>query len=512
MITPVLWTLIAVQVGMGGFDTLVHHEVTERLAWRPSQRRELLLHGTRNLIYAVLFLLLGWAEPRGIFALVVIALLVIEVVITLADFVEEDLSRKLPPSERINHTLLALNYGAILVLLVPVLLAWSRRPTGIAATEHGAWSAMATSAALGVALFGLRDLLATGRVERLVPPPARSLANGLAPSTRVLVTGATGFIGRRLCAALSAAGHEVIALTRDARQAENLVPPYRLVTSLDGIADGTRLDAIVNLAGAPIASRLWTRRRRKALVASRVETTQALAALVRRLATPPAVLVNGSAIGWYGLRGDEPLDETAAPGAGFSHDLCATWEAEAAAIGALGVRTVLLRIGLVLGTEAGVLARLLTPFEFGLGGRMGDGRHWMSWIERDDLVRLIVFAIASPSLEGPVNATAPEPVRNAEFTTALARALGRPALLPVPAAPLRLLAGDLARELLLGGQRVVPAKALAVGFVFRHARLAPTLDAILGNEGRRRHRFPRLRSSRRGSGDVGSDRPFRLSH
>ena len=169
MITPVLWTLIAVQVAMGGFDTLVHHEATERLAWRPSQRRELLLHGTRNLIYAVLFLLLGWAEPRGLFALVVVALLVVEMIITLADFVEEDLSRKLPATERINHTLLALNYGAILVLLVPVLLEWSRRATGVAATSHGAWSAMATSAAIGVALFGLRDLFAMSRVERLVP-------------------------------------------------------------------------------------------------------------------------------------------------------------------------------------------------------------------------------------------------------------------------------------------------------------------------------------------------------
>ena len=168
----------------------------------------------------------------------------------------------------------------------------------------------------------------------------------------------------------------------------------------------------------------------------------------------------------------------------------------------------LLRIGLVLGTEAGVLARLLTPFEFGLGGRMGEGRHWMSWIERDDLVRLIVFAISERTLEGPVNATAPEPIRNAEFTTILARALERPALIPIPAAPLRLLAGDLARELLLGGQRVMPAKALAAGFLFRHERLAPTLDAILGNDARRRKRHGSLRARASHSGEG----PFRLSH
>src|SRR5262249_10299434 len=149
VMTPLLWTLIVIQVAMGGFDTLYHHELTERLAWRPSQRHELQLHGIRNLLYAVLFLVLGWLEVYGIFAMIVIAVLVVEIVITLMDFVEEDLSRKLPASERINHTLLALNYGAILALLLPVLFAWAWQASGARFTEYGLLSAFATAAAIG---------------------------------------------------------------------------------------------------------------------------------------------------------------------------------------------------------------------------------------------------------------------------------------------------------------------------------------------------------------------------
>lgn len=476
MITQTLWILIAIQIAMGAFDTLVHHELTERLAWRASQRHELRLHGVRNLIYAALFLTLGWSEARGVWALAIIAVLVAEVVITLMDFVEEDMSRKLPASERINHTLLALNYGAILALLVPVLLDWATRRSEIDSVSYGWWSIMATLAAIGVGLFGLRDLAASRRCLRLVPAPAAGLVQALAPQRVVLVTGASGFIGQRLCEALSAGGHEVIALLRNPAKADVLHPPYRLVTSLDQIADSTRIDAIVNLAGQPVASRLWTPKNRRLFVASRVAMTQDVVRLVARLAVKPAVLVNASAIGWYGVRGDEALGEAADGLPCFSHDLCAAWEAAALEAKAQGLRVVLLRIGLVLGTQGGFLTKLLTPFEFGLGGRFGDGQHWMSWITRDDLVRLIAHAIANARVEGPLNGTAPNPVRNVAFAGALAKALHRPALLPVPAAPLRWIAGDLARELLLGGQKVLPEKALATGFVFED----PDLDAALG--------------------------------
>jgi uncharacterized protein (TIGR01777 family) len=202
--------------------------------------------------------------------------------------------------------------------------------------------------------------------------------------------------------------------------------------------------------------------------------------LIARLEVRPRVLVGASAIGWYGLHGDEELGEDGAANACFSHESCEAVEREVARAERYGVRSVALRIGLVLGTEGGLLARLLLPFEFGLGGPIGSGRQWMSWIERDDLVRLIAHTIATPALEGPVNATAPRPERNADFGRALGRALHRPAVMPMPALPLRLLGGDFAKELLLGGQRVLPKKALASGFAFHYPGLNCALAAILG--------------------------------
>src|SRR3978361_569786 len=167
MMSSLLWTLIAIQIAMGAFDTFYHHELTERLAWRPSQRHELQLHSIRNMLYAVLFLTLGWAEVHGFWALIALALLVVEVFVTLMDFVEEDISRKLPASERINHTLLALNYGAILVLLLPVLIEWAGRSTGVDVIFYGFWSVLAGVSAAGVGLFGWRDLAASKRLARL---------------------------------------------------------------------------------------------------------------------------------------------------------------------------------------------------------------------------------------------------------------------------------------------------------------------------------------------------------
>lgn len=184
------------------------------------------------------------------------------------------------------------------------------------------------------------------------------------------------------------------------------------------------------------------------------------------------MLVSGSAVGWYGLRGDAPLDETAEPTPCFSHRMCEAWERAARRAEGLGVRVVRLRLGLVLGTGGGMLARLLLPFEFGLGGPIGSGRQWTPWIAQDDVVRLIVHALATPTLQGALNATAPEPVRNADFARALGHALRRPAVLLAPGPLLSLLGGAFADELLLGGQRVLPAKALASGFTFHHPRLA----------------------------------------
>jgi uncharacterized protein (TIGR01777 family) len=477
--TTLLWTLIAIQIAMGAFDTIYHHELTERLAWRPSQRHELQLHSLRNALYALLFLTFGWLEVHGIFAMIVIAVLVVEVVVTLMDFVEEDFSRKLPASERINHTLLALNYGAILVLLLPVLIEWARQAAAIEPAFYGFWSILATLAAVGAGLGGARDFAASRRFERLTVATVLGLARELPGQQTILVTGATGFIGSRLVAGLADAGHQVIALIRDPAKADRLRPPVTLITSLDQLPSDARIDAIVNLAGEPIGNGLWTEAKRRKILQSRIDMTGAVVALIARLERRPSVLVSGSAIGWYGLWQDQALTESAKSHGCFSHELCDAWEKAASRACDYDVRVVHVRIGLVVGTEGGLLTRMLTPFEFGLGGPIGSGQQWMSWIERDDLVRLIVHALAKSELSGPVNATAPIPVRNMKFTEELGRSLHRPAVFRIPAALLHRVAGDFADELLLGGQRVIPNKALSSGFVFRHETLRSAFDAIL---------------------------------
>lgn len=484
--SDLLWVMVFLQVAMGGFDTLYHHEFTERLAWRPSQARELWLHGVRNIAYAVMFMALGWSELHGGLATAFIVLLIAELVITLWDFVEEDRSRKLPASERVTHALLTLNYGVILALLIPVLIAWSGLPTEITPAFHGVWSWLCAAAAFGVVIFGLRDLAAAARTGLIRQTDAGPLAAALMHRQSILVTGGTGFVGSRLVAALVEAGHDVTVLTRSRASAADLPAPLRIVTSLDQIGCNDRIDAIINLAGEPISNGLWTLRKRQRIMRSRLRVTRDVAVLAARLNTRPGVLISGSAIGWYGLRGDEQLDETSSGHNCFSRRLCVSWEEAAQRVARLGVRTVCLRTGLVLASDGGMLSRLLMPFEFGLGGPFGSGRHWMSWIHRDDLVRMIIHAIATPDLSGPVNGTAPEPVRNVQFTASLARALRRPAVIPVPAAPLRWVLGDFARELLLEGQRVVPRAAIASGFAFTYPDIDSALNQIVGHTRARR--------------------------
>ena len=478
MNNALFWPLFALQIAMGAFDTFYHHEMTERLAWRATQRGELLLHGARNLLYCLLFAVLAWTQPRGLWAAAVLAIVVIEAVITLMDFVEEDRTRHLPASERVTHTLLALNYGAILLLLVPALLGWARDATGFVPASYGLWSLLASAAAFGTLVTGLRDLAAARHVFRL--DPAAAIAPALAGRHTVLVTGATGFVGQRLCEVLSAYGHKVIALVRDPKKSAQFRPPFAVITDLEQIADDEHIDAIVNLAGEPIANGLWTQAKREKILRSRLDMTAAVVRLIARLDHRPDVLVSASAKGWYGLHGDEELTEAAPARPCFGHEVCDAWEEEANRAEHLGVRIVLLRIALVFGSQGGMLGQLLPVFEWGLGGPIGSGRQWMAWIERDDLVRLILHAIARPDLSGPVNAATPHPVRNAQFTKALAHALRRPAFFRIPAWPLRLGLREFADELLLGGQRIVPAKALASGFVFHHPELGEALCAILG--------------------------------
>ena len=303
---------------------------------------------------------------------------------------------------------------------------------------------------------------------------------------RVLVTGATGMIGRRLLRRLVDDGHSVRAWARDVERATRQLPAACEVEPWDGIAvEPGRLrgvDVVIHLAGEPVADGPWTPARRAAIRASRIDTSRALVSAIAGLRREqrPRALVAASAIGFYGNRGDQILDESAGAGDGFLADVCRDWEAATARVAELGVRAVSLRIGLVLDPDDGLLGALLPAFRLGLGGRLGSGRQWMSWIHRDDMVELLVRATVDPAYSGPVNAVAPEPVSNAAFARALGAALRRPARFPLPGALLRLLAGDRGAAL-LASQRVLPGGAERRGMRFRFPALGAALADLCGD-------------------------------
>lgn len=302
-----------------------------------------------------------------------------------------------------------------------------------------------------------------------------------APSGRtVLITGATGFVGTHLVRSLLARGDALIVLTRDPARARKLLGhEVQIVSELAALGASTPTDAIVNLAGARILDRPWTRSRRAVLMSSRIGTTNALIALGERLERRPRVLVSASAVGYYGVHGDESLDEQAAPQPIFQSMLCQQWEQAASAAERLGIRTVTLRLGVVLGRDDGALPALVRPVRMGLGAIIGTGSQWMSWIHIDDSVRLIEFCLDSATLRGAVNAVAPGAVTHRAFQQQLAATLHRPLWLRIPGPLLRVALGERA-QLLVDGQRVVPAQASAAGFQFRYHDLGAALQQLLG--------------------------------
>jgi len=315
----------------------------------------------------------------------------------------------------------------------------------------------------------------TGTLVAPEPQPAVERRPGL----RVAISGAGGLIGSALVATFQAAGQQVRRLTRreSADPSEIFWDPVgeRIESAkLEG------LDAVIHLAGENIASGRWNERRKAAILDSRVRGTRLIATTLAALRRPPRVLLNASAIGYYGDRGDEPLDETSPPGTGFLAESCQAWEAAADPALRAGLRVCKLRIGVVLSREGGALAKMLPAFRWGLGGRLGSGRQYMSWIALDDVVEAFRFVLFNPTLEGAFNAVAPGPVTNAEFTRALGRVLRRPTLLPVPAMAIRLLLGEMGRELLLAGARIRPLRLERAGFGFRNPELADALQRILG--------------------------------
>lgn len=296
----------------------------------------------------------------------------------------------------------------------------------------------------------------------------------------ILLTGGSGLIGRALCRHWLAASHR---LTVWSRTPERI--PALCGSAVRGIAELRELDqdvpdAVVNLAGAPIADRPWTRKRKALLWASRIQLTEQLLAWLEALPQRPQVLLSGSAVGWYGDGGERELDEQHSPvSEDFASQLCGAWEETALRAEALGLRVVLLRTGLVLASDGGFLQRLLPPFRLGLGGPIGSGRQWMPWIHLQDEIALIDFLLHHPQARGPYNACAPQPVRNKAFAQALGHVLHRPAFLPLPALLLRVGLGELS-VLLLGGQRAVPRRLLEAGFSFSFTDLDSALDDLLG--------------------------------
>jgi uncharacterized protein (TIGR01777 family) len=294
---------------------------------------------------------------------------------------------------------------------------------------------------------------------------------------RIAITGSSGFIGHALVDKWRLGGHDVVRLLRATGGSQDVVWSPHAIAAPDPRLEG--LDAVVHLAGAGIADRRWTASRREVLRSSRVEATKHLAASLAQLDRPPKVLVQASATGWYGDRGDEWLSESAPRGHGFLSELCADWEQASILLDERGTRRVQLRIGMVIGPEGGALARLLPIFRLGLGGRLGHGRQWMSWIARHDLLAVISTAITNSALAGPVNAVSPNPLTNRAFTKSLASACRRPATFPAPKSLLRLALGEMAPALLLTSQRCRPDALAAVGHKFRHTNVDSALSAAL---------------------------------
>lgn len=294
---------------------------------------------------------------------------------------------------------------------------------------------------------------------------------------KVAVTGASGLIGSALVGHLRQQGHEVFRLVRgpagapDERPWNPAGPPSP--STFGGI------DGVVHLAGRNIAAARWSAKQKEAILSSRVTGTRCLAECLALNGRRPAVLVTASAIGIYGDRGDEVLTESSAPGSGFLAEVGQQWEQATQAASRAGVRTVCARFGIVLSARGGALPRMLPPFRAGLGGRIGSGRQWMSWVDLQDAVSLLAFALQNPQLHGPVNAVAPNPVRNSEFTRALGEQLHRPTLFPLPATVVKLLLGQMGRELLLASQRVQPVVAQAAGFRFQYPELRGALQHVL---------------------------------
>lgn len=297
---------------------------------------------------------------------------------------------------------------------------------------------------------------------------------------RILISGSHGLVGKALIKGLEADGHDIYRLVRYAPHSDKEIEwsPDRYSIAISRIEG---FDAVFHLAGESIASGRWNDEKKRKIRESRTKGTKLLADALANLSAPPKALISASAIGYYGDRGDELLTETSAPGNDFLAGVCVEWEKATEHAREKGVRVVNTRFGIILDKEGGALAKMLTPFRMGIGGRIGDGKQWMSWIALDDVIGALQFSLTNESMNSPVNFVAPNPVRNAEFTKTLGSVLSRPTIFPIPEFGVRLAFGEMADALLLSSQKVEPQKLEASGFQFRYPHLEQALKTILGN-------------------------------
>ncbi len=306
---------------------------------------------------------------------------------------------------------------------------------------------------------------------------------------KVAITGATGFIGSRLVERLHGEGHSIVVLSRDAQRANRMFPstrfpnleaiPYKPLESGDWQGAIAGCQAVINLAGEAIAEGRWSPQRKQAILDSRKLGTQKIVEAIANAETKPEVLINSSAVGYYGTSETATFDESNAPGNDFLADVCKAWEAEAQNVTNSGTRLVILRTGIVLEKEGGALGKMLTPFLLFAGGPLGSGKQWVSWIHRDDWVNLALYALTHPEVSGVLNATAPNPVRMSEFCQTVGETLNRPSWLPVPDFALEALLGD-AAQVVLQGQQVLPKRTQEQGFEFQYPKIDSAIAAILG--------------------------------
>ena len=293
----------------------------------------------------------------------------------------------------------------------------------------------------------------------------------------ILITGGTGFIGSQLCTYLSEHGHNLTVSSRNLGLVNNKI---KTITDLKQLNENEYFDVVINLAGQPIADKRWSKVQKDIILNSRLDTTEQLIQFFSTAKKKPAIFISGSAIGYYGLaQSDNEINETDNPDNSFSSQLCQQWELSAQQAEKLGIRTCLLRTGIVLGKNGGALKKMLPPFKLGLGGKIGSGTQWMPWIHIDDMIGLIDLCINNKDISGAINCTAPTPVTNLTFTKTLAAAINRPAIFPMPAFVIKLLMGQMGEELLLNGKKVVPKKALDFGYQFKYQQLDMALKDIV---------------------------------